>query len=111
MIPVRMGKPKKSKFKNIRCEVDGIGFASKAEAGFYSALKLKQMAGEVAYFLRQVPLHLPGNIRYVVDFVVFEADGRVRYIDVKGVETPMFKLKRKQVEALYPITIETVKRG
>jgi hypothetical protein len=44
-----------------------------------------------------------------VDFLVFDADGHVRFVDVKGMETPMFVLKKKQVEALYPFTIEVVK--
>ncbi len=98
----------RSKFKNIRCEMDGIGFASKAEMAYYGMLKLR-LCGDVAYFLRQVPIHLPGNVRYVVDFVEFWKDGSVHYVDVKGVETAMFKLKRRQVEALYPIKIETPK--
>lgn len=110
MIPVRMAPAKKPKFRNIRNNVDGINFASKLESGYYLQLKLRQAAGDVRYFLRQVPLHLPGNTRYVVDFLVCERDGAIRYIDTKGMETAAFKRSKKQVEALYPITIETVKR-
>ena len=97
------------KFHAKPTECDGIKFASKAEARFYGDLKLRQMAGEVLFFLRQVPIHLPGNVRYVLDFMVFEATGDVRCIDVKGCITPMYLLKKKQVEAIYPITIEEVK--
>lgn len=61
---------------------------------------------KVLYFLRQVPIHLPGNVRYVCDFVVFYPDGSVRYIDCKGMKTPIYILKKKQVESLYPITLE-----
>lgn len=115
MIPCRVTepdwqrKPRKSKFNNIRSTVDNIGFASKAEAAYYSELKLRVAAGEVLYFLRQTPLHLPGNIRYVVDFLEFHTDGTVHYIDVKGTETKEFKTKRTIIEALYPIKIETMK--
>lgn len=109
MIPIRMEPAKKSKFKNIRNTVDGINFASKIEAAHYRQLLLRVANGEVRYFLRQVAIHLPGNIRYVIDFLEFWSDGSVHYIDVKGVETDIFKLKRRQVEALYPIKIETVK--
>lgn len=98
-----------SKYASQPTEVDGIRFDSKAEAGYYQKLKARVAAGELAYFLRQVPLHLPGRTRYVVDFVEFHADGRVRYVDVKGVETPMFRMKKRQVEALYPIKIEIEK--
>lgn len=111
MIPVQMKKPKRSKYNNIRCEMDGIKFASKAEMAYYGMLKLRVAAGEVKYFLRQTALHLPGNIRYVVDFVEFWADGTVHYVDVKGFSSALFRLKKKQVEALYPIVIETPKVG
>ena len=97
------------KFHAQPTECDGIKFASKAEARYYGQLKLRQSAGEVVFFLRQVPIHLPGNIRYVLDFLVFEASGIVRCIDVKGHPTPMYLLKKKQVESLYPIKIEEVK--
>ena len=102
------GKP--AKYRNVPTETpDGIKFASKAEARWYLKLRTDEVLGVVSYFLRQVPIHLPGGIRYVVDFQVFYTDGTVRYLDVKGMETSTFKLKKTQVEALYPITIETVK--
>jgi hypothetical protein len=58
--------------------------------------------------LRQVPCDLPGNVKYRVDFLEFYPDGSVRFVDVKGMETPSFIMKKKQVEALYPVRIETV---
>lgn len=99
----------KHKFHAKPCESDGIKFSSKLERSWYHKLKLLQQAGEVLFFLRQTPLHLPGNTKYVVDFLVFYADGNVRFLDAKGVETQMFVMKKKQVESLYPIEIECVK--
>ncbi|MBA3051873.1 DUF1064 domain-containing protein [bacterium] len=96
------------KFNAIRTERDGIKFGSKKEAKYYSDLKLRKSSGEVIFFLRQVPIDLPGNVKYRVDFVEFHADGTVHFIEVKGLDVPMGKLKRKQTEALYPITIEVV---
>lgn len=87
-------------------EVDGIRFDSKKEARYFQKLRIREAAGEVLFFLRQVPFHLPGGVRYVVDFQEFHADGTVHFVDVKGMETPEFKAKKKQVEALFPITIE-----
>lgn len=87
-------------------EVEGIRFDSKKEARYFQKLRMREAAGEVLFFLRQVPFHLPGGVRYVVDFQEFHADGKVHFVDVKGMETPEFKAKKKQVEALYPITIE-----
>lgn len=80
------------------------------EAAYYSRLKLLQQSGEVIFFLRQVPFHLPGNVRYVVDFIEFWSDGTVKFIDVKGMDTPLSIAKRKLVEAHYPIEIDVVKK-
>jgi len=99
------------KFRAIRTERDGIKFASKLEALYYDHLKLLQKAGEVVMFLRQVPFHLPGNVRYVCDYAVFNSDGSVQFIDVKGLETQQFKVKRKLVESIYPVQIKIVKKG
>lgn len=98
-----------NKYNAVPTEVDGIRFDSKAEANYYRKLKLRVQAGEVHYFLRQVPIHLPGGVKYVCDFVEFRADGTHHYVDVKGVITPQFRDKKKLVEALYPIVIECVK--
>jgi len=100
-----------SKYRNIPSEADGIRFASKAERDYYLRLQLRVQAGEVAWFLRQVPFHLPGNTKYLADFLEVLADGRIRVVDVKGRETAMFRLKRRQVEALYPVRIELEKGG
>lgn len=96
------------KFRAVPTELDGIKFASKAEARYYAQLKLRQAAGEVVFFLRQTPFHLPGGVKYVADFLEFHADGSCHVVDVKGMETPAFRAKRKQVEALYPVRIEVV---
>lgn len=45
-------------------------------------------------FLRQVPFHLPGGVKYLADFVVFTASGVVEVVDVKGVRTTEYKIKR-----------------
>ena len=94
------------KFNATRTELDGIKFASKKEAQYYTELKMKARAGIVLFYLRQVPFHLPGNAKYVVDFQEFHADGTVHFIDVKGMMTKDFVLKKKIVEALYPVEIE-----
>lgn len=96
------------KYRNKVVHVDGIRFDSKREAKHYERLKVARAAGELLYFLRQVPLHLPGGTRLVVDFVEFWADGSVRYRDAKGVETTAFKIKRREIQAQYPILIELV---
>ena len=96
------------KFNAKPVEYDGIKFPSKKEGAYYLQLKLRVKAREVVFFLRQVPFHLPGGVTYRVDFQEFHADGRVRFVDVKGVETKEFIAKKKLVEAIYPVEIEIV---
>ena len=88
--------------------IDGIRFDSAKEGRYFQQLKLRQQAGDVLCFLRQVPIHLPGQTRLVVDFLEFHPDGTVHFVDTKGVQTETFKLKRRQVEDLYPFEIEVV---
>lgn len=105
-----MGNPfQKHKFGAKPDNRGDIRFDSKLEAKYYDRLCLRVKRREVVFFLRQVAFHLPGRTRYVVDFQEFHYDGTVHFIDVKGMETEMFKLKKRQVEELYPVTIEVVK--
>lgn len=93
------------KFHNIPTEVNGVKFQSRKEAVYYSQLCLAKKSGELIFFLRQVPFHLDGGVRYVCDFAEFWRSGEVRFVDTKGFRTPMFKVKKKMVEARYPVTI------
>ena len=91
---------------------DGIKFASTKEAEYYDKLLLAMKAepehARLLFFLRQVPLHLPGGTKLVIDFMEFWADGEVIFTDVKGFKTPVYKLKKREVEHHYPIKIQEV---
>lgn len=93
------------KFHAKRTEVDNIKFSSKKEANRYNILKSLQNVGEVLFFLRQVPFHLPGGIKYICDFLIFWANGEVTIEDVKGFKTESYKAKKRMVEAIYPVEI------
>jgi hypothetical protein len=92
--------------------IDGHRFASKAEAKYYMTLKLRERLGEVTDVKLQEPFVVLGPKGQVVctyraDFTFWDVkEGRRRVIDVKGVVTPLFKLKKKLVEAFLGITIE-----
>lgn len=94
-----------SKERNQPTRRGTILFQSKKEARYFDSLQLDP---DVWFFLRQVPMELTGGVRYRADFLVFYKDGTYKFIDVKGRRTPMYILKKKQVEALYPIKIEEV---
>lgn len=96
------------KFRAKPSTSDGIKFASKKEQKRYQELKSLQQHGELVFFLRQVPFHLPGNVKYVCDFMNFWANGEVTIEDVKGFKTDMYTTKKKIVESVYPIEIQEI---
>jgi len=99
------------KFNAVRTKNDRGTFHSKLEERYDRHLQLLMKAGEVLFYLSQIPLRLPGGTKYIVDFLVFYADGSVKFLDVKGIETNLFRLKKREIEAIYPIEIEIVKKG
>ena len=105
----------KNKYRAIPTVVDGIRFASKAEAKHYGELKILEAAGDIKDLELQpeYPIIVNG-IRvaiYRADFRYMDRTkhGVIQVIeDVKGMRTPVYKLKKKLVEALYGITITEV---
>jgi hypothetical protein len=103
---------RRSKYNAKPTVVDGVRFASKAEARRDAELQLLQRAGKISRVTRQprFPLVVAGVKvgTYVGDWQYYEIlDGpknAVREIveDRKGALTPVFKLKWKIVKALYP---------
>lgn len=92
--------------------VDGRTFDSKREASVYLRLKAEQLAGRISGLRCQVrfPLRV-GGIRvatYVADFVLIR-QGRREVIDVKGVSTAAYKLKKRLMKALFGIDIIEVR--
>lgn len=101
-------KKQNNKFHAIQTVFEGIKFGSKKEAKYFRELQVLQKVGEVQFFLRQVPFDLPGKVRHFVDFAVFRTEGVVDFVEIKGRDLPLGKLKRKQVEDLYQIKITVV---
>ena len=103
-----IGKKPKSKYGARKTSVDGISFDSQAEANYYCKLKILLQKGEIDGFCRQARfLVTDGNdgekgTEYVTDFIIFCRDGTYRIVDVKGVQTPVFKLKIKCMKEKYP---------
>jgi hypothetical protein len=89
-----------SKYRAIRTEVDGLKFDSKAEARTYTKLQLLRRAGEVTKFDIHPVFVLPAGIKYEADFRVYWADGRVEIVDVKGVKTAVYRLKKKLMKSI-----------
>jgi len=89
-----------------RRQMDGRTFDSRGEMLRYAQLKILRKEERILFFLEQVPIRLPGNTRYRIDFLIFWADGTVTFEDVKGQRTDIYKIKKRQVEELYaPLVI------
>lgn len=103
--PLRYVKHRPNKYRNEPIVVDGIRFASKAEARRYGELKLLVRAGEVFDLRRQVPYEIVVDghpiCRYVADFDYLDKNGLPVTEDVKGVLTPEFKIKAKLFRAAF----------
>jgi len=89
--------------------VDGIRFPSKKQARRYSELRfleksklISRLALEPRYAIVVNEQHI---CDYVADFKYVDITGEV-IEDVKGVKTPVYRLKKKLVEAIYGITVK-----
>jgi len=112
---VEMGiipKPAKSKYRSRKTVVDGITFDSKREADYYLELKLRKKAGDILDFeLQPLFVLLEGckrngksirPITYRADFRIIHKDFAVEIVDVKGMKTEVYRIKKKMLLALHP---------
>ncbi len=108
------------KYRNKPVTVDGIRFDSKKE--YYRWCELKQMekAGKITRLTTQERFDFPGEngdpirfdskrkLTYVADFTYFHGiDGHVLRVveDVKGMKTPVYKIKKALMKHLNNIDI------
>lgn len=99
-----------NKYRNIKTTVDGYKFDSLKEARRYETLKLMVKAGEITELLLQPKFDLIVNDvkigKYIADFRYREGvSGSYIIEDVKGIKTPLYRLKAKLVKALHGIDI------
>ncbi len=103
--------PKRRKYGNVPTEYDGDMYDSGKEARRAQDLDLLVKAGDIAGWSRQVPFMLPGGIRYIADFVVYEHGNKFRVEDVKSEITRndrVYVNKKKQMKSEWGITVEEV---
>lgn len=98
----------RSKFGNRKTAIDGITFHSAREAGRYVTLKMMERIGEIELLELQPKFAIIINgmkcFTYVADFGYVEKGSPV-VEDCKGFRTPIYRLKKKCVEAQYRIKI------
>lgn len=109
------------KYGAVATVVDGVRFSSKAEAARYQELRLLERAGHIKELELQpkYPIHACARQRsngsphqlllvchYIADFRYREGPQGVLVVeDVKGMRTPVYRLKKKLFELQYGIAI------
>jgi hypothetical protein len=106
-----------NKYKNVKVKIDGIKFDSKAESERYAELRLLEKTGYISNLVLQPKFELQSKFRYngkavsaihyIADFSYTDpTEEKIIVEDVKGIETDVFKLKRKIFIKLYGETHE-----
>lgn len=94
----------KSKYKNVKQEYNGIKYDSKLEAKAAQDLDWKLKAGLIKEWRRQIKIDLKVNdvhiTNYYIDFIYVDQNGTVVYLEVKGFETEVWRIKWKLLCAL-----------
>ena len=107
--------PTYNKYGNRKTVVDGITFDSQKEASYWQELKLRERAGEVTGIQRQVKIELIPKTKlyracyYVADFMFTDRKtGKTVFVDVKGMQTDVYRLKKKLLYWRHGIEITEV---
>lgn len=121
--PLSLGKPKKApKYRNTKCEHQGIKFDSQRERSRWFHLVQEQAAGRIRDLRLQVKFNLvpkqkraDGSVEravdYVADFTYRDAAGVLVVEDVKSEITrknPTYGIKRKLMLERHGVTIQEV---
>ena len=101
------------KYGNRITEVDGIKFQSAAEAARYGVLKAMQRGSLISGLELQprydFALHGVKMGFYKADFRYRDnRTGEIICEDVKGMKTPVYRLKKKMLKAFYGIDITEI---
>lgn len=96
------------RFNNLKYgNVPQGGYDSKLEAQYGQELELRQKAGDIKGFDRQYKCEITSPhtgkriTSYKLDFRVHENDGSFTLVEVKGMETYSYQLKRNMLEELW----------
>lgn len=102
----------RTKYRSRRTSIDGITFASKKEARRYVELKLLRRSGAISELELQPRYQFPIKyksgraVTYVADFRYLDNRTGERVVeDVKGIRTPVYKLKAALMQHFHGITI------
>lgn len=113
--------PSRQKYNATKTQIDGITFASKAEAKRYNELKRLEQSGHISALELQPTYQLaPGvkytgaaracpALRYRADFRYIDHLGVQVVEDVKGMPTEGYRIKKHLLMALHNIEVREVR--
>ena len=85
---------------------NGVVYHSKAEARYAAELDILKKAGVITEWWRQIPFGIKVQGRWicdvVVDFKILDRKEYAYYVEIKGHETEVYRLKRDLLLACYP---------
>jgi len=94
-----------NKYRAVSTQFEGVTYHSKLEAAYAAELMLRQKAKDIKSWERQVKLPLKVNevpiCNYIIDFVITHHDGSKEYVECKGLEMELWKMKWKILEATF----------
>ncbi len=102
-----------NKYRNKPCVYDGRRFASIAESRRYHQLQLLLRAGEITKLEFQPRFDLAIShvvvCKYFADFSYIDVKtGETVIEDVKGIRTPVYRLKKKLMKVIHGIEITEI---
>ncbi len=102
-----------SKLHNVRQTYNGYSYASQLEARYAMDLDLRVKGNDIKSWERQIKIPLDVNgehiSNYYIDFIIEHNDGVKEYVEVKGMETQVWKFKWRLFTAIFKEDIESGK--
>ena len=94
-----------NKYRAKKTVYNGVTYHSKFEAEYAQKLDWRVKAKDIDSWDRQVKIALNVNgvhiCNYFIDFIIIHNNGNFELAEIKGVETPVWKLKWKLFLATY----------
>ena len=111
--PQKTAKPKRGKFGNIKTSdpEGGKAYDSRLEAKHGAEYQAMLERGEIRKLERQKVFTLHAGIKYIADFLITHLDGSLEAVDSKGMETAIFKLKKKLFLVDFPAVKLTIRKA
>lgn len=94
-----------NKYHNKKTVYNGCMYDSKREAAYAQELDLRLRGHDIKAWQRQI--RIPIRVQetkicdYIVDFRIEHVNKSIEFVDIKGMQTDVFKLKWKLFKVLY----------